>query len=197
MVKMIHKVATVLHTSTQDLLLYPKQASCRSPVSGCKVRTANIAMLAEHHDCYVHCLTNLDCSAAEDIADLGVCYSAGLQALVGETKVHLWQKGDVLSSYMQMQHGIVGCTLICCLASERWSSTRTARCACLSKNSRTHLWRAAHNAFASGAVLRPWGTGIPSKRNMQIESEALLFAVHPFVLSCAYLCIPALPPCLR
>ena len=80
--------------------------SCFVPVQADKLHNSclrlpgqdiqQLAMLAEHHDCYVHCLTNFDCIAAEDTADLGFCYSAGLQALVGETKVHLRQKGDVL-----------------------------------------------------------------------------------------------------
>ena len=41
-------------------------------------------------------MTHSDGIAAEDLANLGVCHSAGLQALVGETKIHIRQKGDAL-----------------------------------------------------------------------------------------------------
>ena len=50
-------------------------------------------LLAEHH---VQCVTVIERVVAEDIANLGVCNSVGLQALVGETKVHVWQTGDTL-----------------------------------------------------------------------------------------------------
>ena len=42
----------------------------------------------------IHDVSDCYCAFAEDIANLGFCHSAGLQALVGETKVHLRQKGD-------------------------------------------------------------------------------------------------------
>lgn len=72
-------------------LCMSEQTSCMSPVGSERQNTCHVG---RHNTCYVQCLTDFDCIAAEDIADLGVCYSAGLQALVGETKVHLWQKGD-------------------------------------------------------------------------------------------------------
>lgn len=77
-----HKVAAVhllLGVQADRLHVYPYQAT----------------MLAEH-ECHAHYLTGSYCVAAEDIADLGVRHSIGLQAVVGETEVHLWQKGDAL-----------------------------------------------------------------------------------------------------
>ena len=63
-----------------------------SPV-GCWLKTSKY-LLCRQASRLLCALTAFDCMAAEDIANLGFCYSAGIQVVVGEAKVHLWQKGD-------------------------------------------------------------------------------------------------------
>ena len=42
----------------------------------------------------VHEDLDLGHATAENIANMGVCHSAGVQAVVGETQVYLWQTGE-------------------------------------------------------------------------------------------------------
>lgn len=83
----------------QVILLEPTQAKQTTACVPLVVGPANFSISWWSFIMTAMCnVPKIYCATAEDIANLGIRHSAGLQALVGETKVYLWQKGNVCCS---------------------------------------------------------------------------------------------------